>query len=124
MKAGELHSSADCDELAQFLYASLQGAILQSKVEHMPCRSNASRRPFSLWSFGRTPRLITGKRAVVPTWKELTAPLPAVQNSIRRRLWALPCIRPAFAAVNRRFSGSPDNIRNGYRKNERDRIDT
>ena len=34
VKAGELHSSADCDELAQFLYASLQGAILQSKVEH------------------------------------------------------------------------------------------
>ena len=34
VKAGELHSSADCDELAQFLYAALQGAILQSKVEH------------------------------------------------------------------------------------------
>lgn len=36
VKAGELHSSADCNELAQFLYASLQGAILQSKVEQSP----------------------------------------------------------------------------------------
>jgi len=32
--AGELSPAADCDELAHFLYASLQGAILQSKVEH------------------------------------------------------------------------------------------
>jgi TetR/AcrR family transcriptional repressor of nem operon len=31
--AGELSSAADCDELAHFLYASLHGAILQSKVE-------------------------------------------------------------------------------------------
>jgi TetR/AcrR family transcriptional regulator, transcriptional repressor for nem operon len=31
--AGELSSTADCDELAHFLYASLQGAILESKVE-------------------------------------------------------------------------------------------
>jgi TetR/AcrR family transcriptional repressor of nem operon len=30
---GELSTSADCDELAHFLYASLHGAILQSKVE-------------------------------------------------------------------------------------------
>jgi TetR/AcrR family transcriptional repressor of nem operon len=36
VKAGELHSSADCDELAHFLYAALHGAILQSKVEHSP----------------------------------------------------------------------------------------
>jgi TetR/AcrR family transcriptional repressor of nem operon len=36
VKAGELHSSADCDELAQFLYAALNGAILQAKVEHSP----------------------------------------------------------------------------------------
>ena len=34
MKTGELHSSADSDELARFVYAALQGAILQSKVEH------------------------------------------------------------------------------------------
>jgi TetR/AcrR family transcriptional repressor of nem operon len=32
--AGELSPAADCDELGHFLYASLQGAILQSKVEH------------------------------------------------------------------------------------------
>ena len=32
--AGELSSATDCDELAHFLFASLQGAILQSKVEH------------------------------------------------------------------------------------------
>ena len=31
--AGELSSATDCDELAHFLYASLQGAILESKVE-------------------------------------------------------------------------------------------
>lgn len=31
--AGELSPAADCDELAHFLYASLHGAILQSKVE-------------------------------------------------------------------------------------------
>ena len=36
VKAGELHSSSDCDELAHFLYAALHGAILQSKVEHSP----------------------------------------------------------------------------------------
>lgn len=34
VKAGELDASADCNELAHFLYAALQGAILQSKVEH------------------------------------------------------------------------------------------
>ena len=32
--AGELSSATDCGELAHFIYASLQGAILQSKVEH------------------------------------------------------------------------------------------
>jgi len=32
--AGELSAAADCDQLAHFLYASLHGAILQSKVEH------------------------------------------------------------------------------------------
>ena len=31
--AGELSSGANCDELAHFLYASLQGATLESKVE-------------------------------------------------------------------------------------------
>ena len=31
--AGDLSSVTDCDLLAHFLYASLQGAILQSKVE-------------------------------------------------------------------------------------------
>jgi len=34
--AGELPPSADCEELAHFLYASLHGAILQSKVEQSP----------------------------------------------------------------------------------------
>jgi TetR/AcrR family transcriptional regulator, transcriptional repressor for nem operon len=36
VKAGELSPSADCDELAHFLYAALHGAILQAKVEHSP----------------------------------------------------------------------------------------
>jgi TetR/AcrR family transcriptional regulator, transcriptional repressor for nem operon len=36
VNAGELPPSADCDELAHFLYAALHGAILQSKVEHSP----------------------------------------------------------------------------------------
>src|ERR1700688_387298 len=31
--AGDLSAAADCNELAHFLYASLHGAILQSKVE-------------------------------------------------------------------------------------------
>jgi TetR/AcrR family transcriptional repressor of nem operon len=34
VKAGELSPAVDCDELASFLYSSLQGAILQSKAEH------------------------------------------------------------------------------------------
>jgi TetR/AcrR family transcriptional repressor of nem operon len=34
VKAKELHSSTDCDELAHFIYAALHGAILQAKVEH------------------------------------------------------------------------------------------
>ena len=33
MTAGDLSSATDCHELAHFLYASLQGAILESKVE-------------------------------------------------------------------------------------------
>ena len=33
VKSGELPATVDCKELAHFLYASLQGAILQSKVE-------------------------------------------------------------------------------------------
>src|SRR5207237_9049675 len=40
--AGDLSSATDCDELAHFLYASLQGAILESKVE----RSSAPLRRF------------------------------------------------------------------------------
>ena len=31
--AGDLSSTTDCEKLAHFLYASLQGAILESKVE-------------------------------------------------------------------------------------------
>ena len=31
--AGDVSSATDCDELAHFLYASLQGAVLESKVE-------------------------------------------------------------------------------------------
>ena len=34
VKVGELSPAVDCDELASFLYSSLQGAILQSKAEH------------------------------------------------------------------------------------------
>jgi TetR/AcrR family transcriptional regulator, transcriptional repressor for nem operon len=33
VKSGELSRKNDCDELAGFLIASLQGAILQSKAE-------------------------------------------------------------------------------------------
>jgi TetR/AcrR family transcriptional repressor of nem operon len=35
-RAGDLPRSADCEELAHFLYASLQGAILQAKVLRNP----------------------------------------------------------------------------------------
>jgi TetR/AcrR family transcriptional regulator, transcriptional repressor for nem operon len=33
VKKGDLSRKSDCDELAGFLNASLQGAVLQSKVE-------------------------------------------------------------------------------------------
>jgi TetR/AcrR family transcriptional regulator, transcriptional repressor for nem operon len=36
LAAGQLNASVGCDELAHFLYAGLQGAILQSKVDHSP----------------------------------------------------------------------------------------
>ena len=36
VKAGELPATVDCKELAHFLYSSLQGAILQAKVERSP----------------------------------------------------------------------------------------
>ena len=36
VKAGELPATADCKELAYFLYSSLQGAILLAKVERSP----------------------------------------------------------------------------------------
>ena len=36
VKSGELPATVDCTELAHFLYASLQGAILQAKVERSP----------------------------------------------------------------------------------------
>ena len=35
-KSGELPATVDCKELAHFLYSSLQGAILQAKVERSP----------------------------------------------------------------------------------------
>jgi TetR/AcrR family transcriptional repressor of nem operon len=40
VKARELHSSANCEELAYFLYASLHGAILQSKIDRSPVPLN------------------------------------------------------------------------------------
>lgn len=36
VKSGELPATVDCKELAHFLYSSLQGAILQAKVERNP----------------------------------------------------------------------------------------
>jgi TetR/AcrR family transcriptional repressor of nem operon len=36
VKSGELPATVDCKETAQFLYASLQGAILQAKLERSP----------------------------------------------------------------------------------------
>jgi TetR/AcrR family transcriptional repressor of nem operon len=36
VKSGDLSRKNDCDELAGFLIASLQGAILQSKAERTP----------------------------------------------------------------------------------------
>jgi TetR/AcrR family transcriptional repressor of nem operon len=36
VKSGELPANADCRELAHFLYSSLQGAILQAKVDRSP----------------------------------------------------------------------------------------
>ena len=45
--AGELSSASDCDELAHFLFTSLQGAILASKVE----RSSAPIKRFKKIAF-------------------------------------------------------------------------
>jgi TetR/AcrR family transcriptional repressor of nem operon len=36
VKSGELPATADCKELAHFIYSSLQGAILQAKVDRSP----------------------------------------------------------------------------------------
>jgi TetR/AcrR family transcriptional repressor of nem operon len=36
VKSGELPATLDCREVAHFLYSSLQGAILQAKVERSP----------------------------------------------------------------------------------------
>jgi TetR/AcrR family transcriptional repressor of nem operon len=36
VKAGELPATIDCKEISHFLYSSLQGAILQAKVERSP----------------------------------------------------------------------------------------
>ena len=36
VKSGELPATVDCKEVAHFLYSSLQGAILQAKVERSP----------------------------------------------------------------------------------------
>jgi TetR/AcrR family transcriptional repressor of nem operon len=36
VKSGELPATVDCKEIAHFLYSSLQGAILQAKVERSP----------------------------------------------------------------------------------------
>jgi TetR/AcrR family transcriptional repressor of nem operon len=36
VKSGELPATVDCKELAHFLYSSLQGAILQAKVDRRP----------------------------------------------------------------------------------------
>jgi TetR/AcrR family transcriptional regulator, transcriptional repressor for nem operon len=36
IKSDELPGTVDCKELAHFLYSSLQGAILQAKVERSP----------------------------------------------------------------------------------------
>ena len=36
VKSGELPATVDCKELAHFLYSSLQGAILEAKVERSP----------------------------------------------------------------------------------------
>ena len=36
VKSGELPATVNCKELAHFLYSSLQGAILQAKVERNP----------------------------------------------------------------------------------------
>ena len=36
VKAGELPTTIDCKEISHFLYSSLQGAILQAKVERSP----------------------------------------------------------------------------------------
>jgi TetR/AcrR family transcriptional repressor of nem operon len=45
--AGDLSSATDCDEVAHFLYASLQGAILESKV----ARSSAPLKRFKKVAF-------------------------------------------------------------------------
>ena len=40
VKSGELSELANCSELAHFLFSSLQGAILQAKVERSPLPLN------------------------------------------------------------------------------------
>src|SRR5258706_14851902 len=40
VKSGELPGTVDCKKLAHFLYSSLQGAILQAKVERSPLPLN------------------------------------------------------------------------------------
>lgn len=46
VKAGELRSPVKSDELAQFLYSAIQGAILQSKVERSPAPLKRFRKTF------------------------------------------------------------------------------
>ena len=36
VKSGELAGTMDCKEVAHFIYSSLQGTILQAKVERSP----------------------------------------------------------------------------------------
>ena len=45
--AGDLSSATDCDELAHFLYASLQGAILSRRWSAVRLRSSGSRKSSS-----------------------------------------------------------------------------
>jgi Tetracyclin repressor-like, C-terminal domain len=40
VKARQLRPATNCDELASFLYSSLQGAILQAKAERNAADSN------------------------------------------------------------------------------------
>jgi hypothetical protein len=96
VKAGELDSSTDCDELAHFLYANLHGAILQSKVEHSPAPMKRFKKTFFAAVLRPAPprsQRATRPRASFRIGAERTSPL-TINTDVR----IIPSrARPGFA---------------------------